>query len=97
MTDQTARSIKHMAEKVKFLRVYDGLSLKELAKEIKLNSMHIEAMEKGAKHLELNDVIRYCEFFCLDYESFMFDEFPTFKNLMVDDDKKILKTIGYNV
>ena len=97
MNEWKSRSIQQMAEKVKFLRTYDGLSLKELASELRLGSMRIKDLETGVERVDLQDVIRYCDFFGLDYEGFLFDDFPAFKAAYVADAEKMLKTIGYSV
>lgn len=92
-----SRSIRHMAEKVKFLRDYEGLTLKDMASELRLHSMRIKNLETGEYRVDLQDLIRYCDFFGLDYEGFLFDDFKTFQTAYLADAEKILKAIGYSV
>ena len=89
------RSIKHIAEKVKFLRMHDDISVGEMAKELHFTKARITFLETGANRVEIQDVIRYCDFFGLDYEGFLFDDFPAFKSAYLADEAKCLKTIGY--
>lgn len=91
------RSIQQMAEKVKFLRTYDGMSIGELGAELRLHKQRIAFLETGEYRVDLQDVIRYCDFFGLDYEGFLFDDFPTFKAAYVADDEKRSRAIGYSV
>lgn len=91
------RKIQHIAEKVKFLRTYEGMSIGDVGEALRLPKQRIAFLENGAYKADLQDVIRYCDFFGLDYERFLFDKFPEFKAAYVADDEKMLKTIGYSV
>ena len=95
--DLKSRSIQQMAEKVKFLRTHEGLTLKDMASELRLHSMRIKNLETGEYRVDLQDLIRYCDFFGLDYEGFLFDKFTEFKAAYVADNEKMLKAIGYSV
>lgn len=92
-----SRSIQQMAEKVKFLRTYDGMSVGELGAELRLHKQRIAFLETGEYRVDLQDVIRYCDYFGLDYEGFLFDKFTEFKAAYVADDEKMTKAIGYSV
>lgn len=96
-TEWKSRRIKQMAEKVKFLRTYDGMSVGELGAELRLHKQCIAFLETGEYRVDLQDVIRYCDYFGLDYEGFLFDDFPEFKAAYVADAEKMLKAIGYSV
>lgn len=97
MNEWKSRSIQQMAEKVKFLRTYDGMSVGDLSAELRLHKQRITFLETGAYRVDLQDVIRYCDHFGLDYEGFLFDDFPKFKAAYVADSEKMLKAIGYSV
>lgn len=92
-----SRSIQQMAEKVKFLRTYDGMSIGELGTELRLHKQRIAFLETGEYRVDLQDLIRYCDYFGLDYEGFLFDDFPAFQKAYVADNEKMMKTIGYSV
>lgn len=91
------RKIISIANKVTFLRKYDNLSIRELSAELRFRMDHIADLETGAVQADLEDVIRYCDFFGVDYEGFLFDEFAEFKAAYIADNEKMMKTIGYSV
>lgn len=97
MTAADNRSIRHIAEKVKFLRTYDGMSVNDVAVGLRLHKQRIAFLETGEYRADLQDVIRYCDFFGLDYEGFLFDDFTAFRAAYVADNEKMLKAIGYSV
>jgi len=86
-----------MAEKVKFLRMHEGLSVRDLADEMSMGNGRLAKLENGENRVDLQDVIRYCEFFGLTYEGFLMDTFEEFKKKYLADEKKRMKTAGYNV
>ncbi len=92
-----SRSIQQMAEKVKFLRTYEGMSIGDLGAELRLHKQRIAFLETGEYRVDLQDLIRYCDCFGLDYEGFLFDDFKTFQAAYVADNEKMLKAIGYSV
>lgn len=91
------RSVIDIAKKAKFLRVQDGLDVRELAEVLKLHRERIANLEAGTNKADLQDVIRYCDYFGLDYEAFLFDGFVEFQANHLADAAKLLKAIGYNV
>lgn len=97
MREQHFPKIQQMAEKVKFLRLHEGLSIRDLADEMSLNNNRIAKLETGEQRVDLQDVIRYCEFFGLSYEGFLMDTFEEFKKKYLADEKKMMKAGGYNV
>lgn len=95
--EMITRKIKSVADKVKFLRNHEGLNVNNIAEKLKLHRDHVLSLENGTVKAELQDVIRYCDFFGLDYEKFLFDDLPKFKADYIADEKKLLKTIGYKI
>ncbi|WP_342511942.1 hypothetical protein MKY34_15070 [Sporosarcina sp. FSL K6-1522] len=57
----------------------------------------IDGLESGMIKMEIEDVIRYCDFFALTFEPFLFDNLITFKKACVADNEKILKAIRCSV
>lgn len=97
MSLEEKRKIQHIAEKVKFLRTSEGMNLKDLAAGARLYRERIMNLEIGVERADLQDVIRYCDYFGLDYEGFLFDAFPKFKADYVADAEKMMRTIGYKI
>ncbi|MET3658362.1 helix-turn-helix domain-containing protein [Sporosarcina psychrophila] len=96
-TAEENRRIQHIAEKVKFLRTFEGMNLKDLAAGLKMYRERIMNLEIGVERADLQDVIRYCDYFGLDYEGFLFDAFPEFKAAYIADSEKMMRAIGYKI
>lgn len=97
MTEQGFPKVQYIGEKIKFLRMNEGMNLKDMATTLKLHSERIANLEIGVYRAELQDTIRYCDFFGLDYEFFLFADFMEFRTAYVADNEKMMKAIGYNV
>jgi len=89
----TNRSVIDIYLKVKFLRSHEGMNLKDLSEALKLHRERIMNLESGNYKADLQDVIRYCDYFGLDYESFLFDKFEKFKTDCEADAAKLSKAL----
>ena len=97
MTNQGFPEIKSIPDKIKYLRKSEGMSINDLAGVLRLPKYRIEGLESGMIKMEIEDVIRYCDFFALTFEPFLFDNFITFKKACVADNEKMLKAIRCSV
>ncbi|WP_342512273.1 helix-turn-helix transcriptional regulator [Sporosarcina sp. FSL K6-1522] len=93
MTNQGFPEIKSMPDKISYLRKSEGMSTNDLAGVLRMPKYRIEGLESGMIKMEIEDVIRYCDYFALTYEPFLFDNFAKFKKALVADNEKLLKAI----
>lgn len=69
-----------MPEKLKYLRKRDGVSQTELAKRVGLGRRIVAELETNKCPFTLRSVISYTDYFGLNLDEFLFDDFETFKN-----------------
>lgn len=87
------RRVVDIYKKVQLLRKQDELTLHESARELGLDVNVMDDLEMGRRKIELNEVIRYCDYFGLDYEAFLFDQFVKFRKEYLADSQKMANTI----
>lgn len=97
MTEQRYPKVQHASDKVRFLRLHEGLSIGDMAAELRLPEDRLTGLESRILKLEIQDMIRYCDFFGLEYEGFLMDSLVEFKKKYLADEHKMMKSAGYNV
>ena len=74
------RGLIDMPKKTRYLRERNEITQKDLAKLIKISQNQISEIENGGRPFTLKTIMSYTDYFGINIDEFLFDDFETFKN-----------------